>query len=113
MRRSAPAAITTPLAVATTSTPLHAVIATRDGSAIVASAGAAVSVRRVHDLEPLHSYDFDGEAARPPPRVCALSLCSENHHAFVATDDGGLRILANPIVNIQVLEQIAGELLNL
>ena len=64
------------------------------------SAGAAVSVRRVHDLEPLHSYDFEGEAARPPPRVCALSLCSENHHAFVATDDGGLRILANPIVNI-------------
>ena len=45
--------------------------------------------------------------------VSAFSLCAENHHAFVGTEDGGLCILANPIVNIQVLEAIAGELLNL
>ena len=45
--------------------------------------------------------------------VSALSLCAENHHAFVGTEDGALCVLANPIVNIQVLEQIAGELLNL
>ena len=40
-------------------------------------------------------------------------MCAENHHTFVGTEDGGLCILANPIVNIQVLEAIAGELLNL
>ena len=48
-----------------------------------------------------------------PLAISALSLCAENHHTFVGTANGGLSILANPIINIQVLEQIAGELLNL
>ena len=34
-------------------------------------------------------------------------------NVYLGTEDGGLCILANPIVNIQVLEAIAGELLNL
>ena len=45
--------------------------------------------------------------------VSALHLCAENHHTFVGTEDGAMRILANPLVNIKVLELIAGELLNL
>ena len=77
----------------------------------------ACGQRRMHDLALLHSYHADAGAAgsspRPPPAVCALSLCAENHHTFVGTEDGGLRILANPIVNIQVLEAIAASLLNL
>ena len=101
-----------PLARVALGAPLGRVIATRDGSAIVASGGAAVTVRRLHDLELLHAYEIHGGAAAAAG-ICALSLCSENHHAFVGTEDGGFRILANPIVNIAVLEQIAGELLNL
>jgi len=75
--------------------------------------GALVTVRRLHDLQLLHCYPEAASAVPVPPRVCALSLCAENHHTFVGTEDGGLCILANPIVNIQVLEAIAGELLNL
>ena len=45
--------------------------------------------------------------------ICALSLSVENHHAFVATACGGLRVYANPLVNIEVLEKLASELLNL
>lgn len=70
-------------------------------------------VRRLHDLQLLHCYPEATSAVPVPIRVCALSLCAENHHTFVSTEDGGLYILANPIVNIQVLEAIAGELLNL
>ena len=87
--------------------PLGQLVCTRDGENIVASEGAAVTVRRLHDLGLLHSYP------EPQHAVSALALCAENHHAFVGTEDGGMRILANPIVNIQVLEAIAGELLNL
>ena len=91
-----------------------------------ASEGARVTVRRMHDLHLLHSYaeeQADGSgaaaaggaaaAASAASRVSALSLCAENHHAFVASEDGALRILANPMVNLQVMEQIASELLNL
>eukprot|EP00964_Phaeocystis_antarctica_P119484 scaffold83198_cov42-Phaeocystis_antarctica.AAC.1 len=46
-------------------------------------------------------------------RVTAFSLSAENHHAFAADSRGGLLIFANPLVNIQVLERLAGELLNL
>ena len=69
---------------------------------------AAVTVRRLHDLSPLHAFPEGG--GRP---VSALHLCAENHHTFVGTEDGAMRILANPLVNIKVLELIAGELLNL
>ena len=87
--------------------PLGQLVCTRDGEMVVASEGAAVTVRRMHDLQEMHAY------SEPPVAVSALSLCAQNHHAFVATEDGGLCVLANPIVNIQVLEAIAGELLNL
>ena len=40
-------------------------------------------------------------------------MCPDNHHAFVATDQGGVLIYANPILNIILLEKIAGDLLNL
>ena len=102
-----------PLRRATLDGPVGRVVCTRDGEIAVASQGSAVTVRRLHDLKLLHRYDVGGEAASGAAEVCALSLCGESHHAFVATEDGGLRIFANPIVNIQVLEQIAGELLNL
>ena len=73
------------------------------------------AVRRLHDLHLLHSYkeEAPGGGTAITPRVSALSLCAENHHTFVGTEDGGLSILANPMVNLQVLEAIAGELLNL
>ena len=93
--------------------PLGHLLCTRDGEMVVASEGALVTVRRLHDLQLLHCYPEATSAVPVPPRVCALSLCAENHHTFVGTEDGGLCILANPIVNIQVLEAIAGELLNL
>lgn len=111
--------------------PLGQLICTRDGEIVVCSEGAAVTVRRLHDLRLLAKADHlrdqtnsfmalnGGEqsqqprGAAAPPGVCSLSLCAENHHTFVGTDDAGLCILANPIVNIQVLEAIAGELLNL
>ena len=93
--------------------PLGHLLCTRDGEMVVASEGALVTVRRLHDLQLLHCYPEAASAVPVPPRVCALSLCAENHHTFVGTEDGGLCILANPIVNIQVLEAIAGELLNL
>ena len=93
--------------------PLGHLLCTRDGEMVVASEGALVTVRRLHDLQLLHCYPEATSAVPVPHRVCALSLCAENHHTFVGTEDGGLCILANPIVNIQVLEAIAGELLNL
>ena len=93
--------------------PLGHLLCTRDGEMVVASEGALVTVRRLHDLQLLHCYPEATSAVPVPLRVCALSLCAENHHTFVGTEDGGLCILANPIVNIQVLEAIAGELLNL
>ena len=106
--------------------PLVQLICTRDGEVVVASEGTRVTVRRLHDLHLLHSYHEAGDASvgKAPhggtapddsarQHVSALSLCAENHHAFVGTAEGGLCILANPIVNIQVLEAIAGELLNL
>ena len=80
---------------------------------LLVTEGPCVTVRQLSDLGVLHTFLDQPRAVAPPPRVCALSLCAENHHSFVATEDGGLRILANPIVNIQVLEAIAGELLNL
>ena len=90
--------------------PLEKLVCTRDGENVIASEGDTVTVRRVHDLHLLHSYPEPQHAAH---KVSALALCAENHHAFVGTEDGGMQILANPIVNIQVLEAIAGELLNL
>jgi hypothetical protein len=124
-----------PLKRVTLGASLRQLICTRDGEIAVASEGASVTVRRLHDLHLLARADdlrdqrnaFGEESsselptvAQPPPsptaappRICALSLCAENHHTFIGTEDGGLCILANPIVNIQVLEAIAGELLNL
>jgi hypothetical protein len=49
----------------------------------------------------------------PAPDITALSLSPDNHHAFAATADGAFLIYANPLVNIQVLENLATELLNL
>ena len=105
------------------------VICTRDGEVALSSEDGIVTARSMHDLHVLHSYNdatlTSGapvaasampEAGKPSaagPCVTALSLCAENHHTFVGTSTGSLWILANPIVNIQVLEQIAGELLNL
>ena len=97
------------------SDPIGQIVCTRDGEIVVASEGEDVTVRRLHDLHLLHSYkeEAPGGGTAITPRVSALSLCAENHHTFVGTEDGGLSILANPMVNLQVLEAIAGELLNL
>ena len=104
-----------PLSRVALSDPIGQIVCTRDGEIVVASEGEAVTVRRLHDLHLLHSYkeEAPGGGTAITPRVSALSLCAENHHTFVGTEDGGLSILANPMVNLQVLEAIAGELLNL
>ena len=94
--------------------PPASLICTRDGTIVVSSEGGSVVVRSMHSLRTVHRYppDLTGSPA-PGPRVCALSLCAENHHTFVGTDDGALKVLANQIVNFQVLQAIAGEFLNL
>ena len=73
---------------------------------VVVSEGNRVTVRDLYDLGLKHSYPARHE-------VSAVSLCPENHHAFIGTKDGGLLFLASPLVNIKVLEAIASELLNL
>ena len=106
------------------STPMGQLITTRDGEMLVATEGPHVVVRRLHDLEVLHRYaggdatppatlpsaalaaSIPSVALAPSTLVSALSLCAENHHAFVGTATGELSVLANPIVNIQVLEAI-------
>ena len=45
--------------------------------------------------------------------MSAFTLSGENHHAFAATDGGGMVIYVNPLVNVAELERLASELLNL
>ena len=81
---------------------------------MVCSEGNAIVVRRLESLDLVHTYRVqDSPGVSAASIVSAFSLCPLNHHAFVATDDGGVLIYANPILNIILLEIIAGELLNL
>ena len=109
--------------------PLSRMCCTRDGTMVVASEGGVISLRRLQpDLALLHRFEVvggdggggsgsgrggGGGSRSNATRVTAFSMSDENHHAFAADDDGCLHIYANPLVNIQVLERLAGELLNL
>ena len=114
-------------------------VCTHDGTMVAASeAGAicgAISLRQMHpdagssELRLLHRFEVggaggargrgggsggdSGDGGDGASIVTAFSLSAENHHAFAADSRGGLLIFANPLVNIQVLERLAGELLNL
>ena len=107
--------------------PLCRMSCTRDGTMVAASEGGAISLRQMHpdsgasELRLLHRFDVGAaggdcggrDGGSSAPHVTAFSLSAENHHAFAADSRGGLLIFANPLVNIQVLERLAGELLNL
>ena len=110
-------------------------VCTHDGTMVAASeAGVicgAISLRQMHpdagssELRLLHRFEVGaggtgdrgsrggGSGGEGASRVTAFSLSAENHHAFAADSRGGLLIFANPLVNIQVIERLAGELLNL
>tara|TARA_B100000780_G_scaffold159444_1_gene111435 strand:+ start:86 stop:424 length:339 start_codon:yes stop_codon:yes gene_type:complete len=111
-------------------------VCTNDGTMVAASEAGAISgailLRQMHpesgssELRLLHRFEVGGtggvgfrgggsggSGGDGASRVTAFSLSAENHHAFAADSRGGLLIFANPLVNIQVLERLAGELLNL
>ena len=94
--------------------PLNAA-GTRNGELVVGAEGGVPAVRRLHDLQLLHRYEEVGArgADGAPARVSAFALSGENHHAFAATDGGGMVIYVNPLVNVAELERLASELLNL
>ncbi|KAL1507045.1 hypothetical protein AB1Y20_007907 [Prymnesium parvum] len=90
------------------------IVCTLDGENVVCSQDGAIVVRLIESLEPVHQYHMqDTEGVDPACSVSAFSLCPLNHHAFVASEDGGVLIYANPILQIILLENIALELLNL
>ena len=111
-------------------------VCTHDGTMVAASeAGAtsgAISLLQMHpdsgssELRLLHRFEVGGAGGTGgrkgrdggpdgsfASRVTAFSLSAESHHAFASDSHGGLLIFANPLVNIQVLERLASELLNL
>lgn len=84
------------------------------GENAVCSQGNELVVRRMEDLQPIQVFRVqDTPNVHPMSTVSAFSLCPLNHHAFVASDDGGVIIYANPILQIMLLENIALELFNL
>ena len=85
---------------------LSGLICSSDGELVVSSEGETLVVRSLHDLRELHRYTMREQ-------VLTFSLGTKDQHAFATTVDGGLYILANPLVNLQVLERLAVELLNL
>ena len=94
--------------------PLSMLQCTRNGELVVGAEGGVLAVRRLHDLQLLHRYEVGARGADgAPARVSAFALSGENHHAFAATDGGGMVIYVNPLVNVAELERLASELLNL
>ena len=110
-------------------------VCTYDGRMVAASEDGAMSLRQLmpdsgpSELRLLHRFEVGGGAGAAGGRgagagggrgggsggshVTAFSLSAENHHAFAADSRGGLLIFANPLVNIQVFERLASELLSL
>ena len=63
------------------------------GENVVCSEGGVIVVRRLDSLALVHGYRVqDTQGVASASSVSAFSLCPLNHHAFVATDDGGVLI---------------------
>eukprot|EP00316_Scyphosphaera_apsteinii_P009187 CAMPEP_0119338788 /NCGR_PEP_ID=MMETSP1333-20130426/96917_1 /TAXON_ID=418940 /ORGANISM="Scyphosphaera apsteinii, Strain RCC1455" /LENGTH=251 /DNA_ID=CAMNT_0007350179 /DNA_START=57 /DNA_END=812 /DNA_ORIENTATION=- len=116
-----------PLARTQLHAPLSSLVFSRDGDLVVVAEERCISVRLVDaaawrsaeaaPLQLVHRYQVHSNKPKQRvarvPQVVAVTLSDENHHTFVATDDGALLIYANPHVTIQVLERQLGQALNL
>ena len=67
-----------------------------------------------HKMAGPNAVEIANRVSRDPSTgIEILGLSADDHHIFAAISDGSVLIFTNPMLNIQVLEKLASELLNL
>ena len=92
------------VAAAADDAPARALLASRDGTCLIAGGDdGVVRVRMLHSLALLRTFDLR-ECGHPDCGVSALQFSRKGHELFVGTDAGGLLVVTDPRLGLLQLD---------